>query len=329
VATYCHVDPKVFNDRVSFTRDELNRAIRPALERALKKTHALYENAKKDKAVTGIQIGAGKAEEKIPLKLLLAGNSCKLPLVKDLIKEIFTSIEERDVIFEPKRLKKSVAQGAAEDAFLEKEFGGKGGLIEASTAGFLERFPYSIGLYHRDLVVAGYKNGFCPIFSRGQGSGDVKVLDEANNFLIHSKLTDLAIYAEFHDNAGPVYLGKFDFRKPITDVEAKDLGAKLDLAGPAPAAAKAEEAAPPAEEEAPAEADPWGASEEVAAKKKAAEDAKKKADADRKAKGFEVRFECLPSRGILATVVTTGKHFLFQQAEKAATPDENPFSGTH
>ncbi|HVY60826.1 MAG TPA: Hsp70 family protein, partial [Planctomycetota bacterium] len=70
VATYAKVDPKVFNDRIAFSRDELNRAIRPALERALRKTHALYENAKKDRGTAGIQIGAGKAEDKIPLKLL-------------------------------------------------------------------------------------------------------------------------------------------------------------------------------------------------------------------------------------------------------------------
>lgn len=310
VATYARVDPKVFNDKVGITRQEMDARIGDRIRAAMLKAKALYLNALDDAGDQKIVIGGQReAAGKVPLKLLLAGNSARLPLVRELVDELF-QLDAKDISYEPKRLKKAVAQGAAEDSFLEREFGGGGGLISANTTGFLERFPYSIGLYHRDLTMAGYKDGFCPIFRRGQGCSAQAVLDERNNFLIHEKVTDLAVYANYHDDAVPTYIGRFDFRTSVPEDEVRAMGATLKTVEPAEAREVALDT-----DEAEVDTDAW---DEPLTEPEPEEDAP-----------YSIRFEVLPSRQVVATVLQDNKHFLLQWIDRPPTEEENPLSGAH
>ena len=118
--------------------------------------------------------GVGERDDGLrdaPLKVLLAGNSSKLPLVKSAFCEIF-EIGEDKLVFQADRLKTAVAQGACEDESLRRDLGDQG-LIQWETVGAVDRLPFSIGLYSPDLKgLSQYEDGFIPVFKRGTSPGD-------------------------------------------------------------------------------------------------------------------------------------------------------------
>lgn len=298
-ARYTGVEPMLFNQTVSLTMDELEALISPAVEGNINKAFNLYKNALKGES-KGIMVRSKSKNVTARLKVLLAGNSSKLPIVKDRVLSIF-NLDESDLHLNPRRLKKAVSQGACEEYSILKEFG-EGGLINYNSNDFLERFPYSVGLYHKDLALVGYKGGFCPIFSRGAGKDDVVVLDNESNFLIHDALTDLALYADFHDGTGPAYLGRVDFRKPLDQEYVPD-----------------EEEAEAGGGEDPFAEDAGEAAEEGAAVPEGAE-AKKL---------FRLKFMILDDREIQVADLQTNKLYQFEQIDEEVTAELDPFSGVH
>lgn len=290
-AKYVGVDPMIFNKAVSFTMAELEGRIAATVEKNINKAYELYNSALKGES-KGIIVHAKNKNVTAKLKVLLAGNSSMLPIVKDRFLSIF-KLDESDLHMNPKRLKKSVAQGACEEYSLLKEFG-QGGLINYNSNDFLNRFPYSVGLYHKDLALVGYKGGFCPIFKRGDGEGTTVTLDSGSNFLIHEKLTDLALYADYHDGTGPVYLGRVDFKKALPEEYVEEDG-----------------------DAAQAESDPF------------ADEGDAKKDDAKPAEPFRMRFKILEDREIRVINLKSRKQFVFEQHDEEVTPDRNPFSGMH
>lgn len=292
-AKYAAVDPMVFND-VEFSIDELNARIGEKVQDIVKKAASLYENTQgESEGGEGLTLMVGGAQaERPPLRVLLLGNCSNLPIVKDTVMNTFGG-DDQSVIFNSDNLKKAVACGAAEEYALRKEFGARG-LITYSPKGFLDKLPYSLGIMHRDLALMGYPNGFCPIFHRGAQVGAQNVLDEESAFLIHEKMRDLAIFADYRDGAEPVYVGWIDFAEESKDVPP-----------PKPAATVAgdEEALKPPGEEIPDELPSDAA--------------------------FSVKFELLGDRDIVATNLRMKtKHRLKLEMENW-DPQKDPFSGVH
>jgi molecular chaperone DnaK (HSP70) len=239
LARFAGIDPKVFNDEVTLSLEELNAIVEAPIVAALEKAKALVDSgleaAQQQQAEQLVAVGATRAAtesaadddfgvldrlngarqataartysalaEKPSFKVLLAGNASALPLVREKVLEIF-EIDARDIV-RPNELKTSVAQGAAEELFLRRQFGA-GGHISFESRSFLDALPYSVGLFNSHL-------GFVDIFSRGTETGATTRLDAEACHLIHEQLEDLALYADYHDGTGPQYLGWFDFSKP-------------------------------------------------------------------------------------------------------------------
>lgn len=215
IAKYAGVDPIVFNE-VEFRMAELNAKIGGSVEGIVAKARNLYEGAQGEEE-DGLTLVAGQQAERPPLRVLLLGNCSNLPIIQEKVRETFAA-EGREIVFNKKNLKKAVACGACEEYALRKEFGARG-LITYTPKGFLDRLPFAVGIQHRDLALMGYPRGFCPIFARGTRVGASTVLDENSAFLIHEKMADLAVFADYRDGAEPVYAGWIDFTKAVSDAE--------------------------------------------------------------------------------------------------------------
>ncbi len=219
-AKYTGVEPILFND-VRFTLEELDHKIGPAVTDVIGRANELYVRSA-TQAVGGIQVGDANAEE-VQLRILLFGNCSNLPIIKRSVAEVF-QVEDEQIVFDRKTLKNSVSKGACEEYMLRKQFG-EAGLIQYAPAGFLEKLPYSVGVQHKDLGFMGFPGGFAPIFQRGVDVGAETYVDHDSNFLVHSDMTDLAIYADYCDGGDPKYIGWFDFTKPMDEAETQALGA--------------------------------------------------------------------------------------------------------
>ncbi|MFH1422427.1 MAG: Hsp70 family protein, partial [Planctomycetota bacterium] len=214
IAKYIGVDSIVFNE-VFVTMDELNKHIEKSVSETVKKAYNLVLSIREEEK-GGIAIRRGTAETP-ELRVILCGNSSNLPIVKQKVIEIF-KINEKELFMNKSELKTGTAVGACEEYMLRRDFG-ESGLIQYSSRGFLERLPCSIGLFHPDLILQGYEKGFCPIFPRGTEVGTQKVLDSKNYFLIHQKMGELSLYADYYDGALPAYIGWFDFTAPDGELE--------------------------------------------------------------------------------------------------------------
>jgi molecular chaperone DnaK (HSP70) len=227
IAKYMGVDPILFNE-INFEMAQLEKRIDGKLTAAVRKAYDLFQGAS-GKSTGGISI-SNKADMS-NLRVLLFGNSSHLPAVKTKVMEIFR-IPKENLIHNTEELKTAVASGACDEYGLRKAFGERG-LIHYEPVGFLDKIPYAMGLYHRDLSLVGWENGFWPIFERGTGIGASKELDEKSNFLIHPDIRELAIYVDYRDGAGPKYVGFFDFTKPLeeaTDQAAFEQGTEESTA---------------------------------------------------------------------------------------------------
>jgi molecular chaperone DnaK (HSP70) len=295
-AKYAGVDAMVFND-IEFSIEELNARIGDKVDDIVSKAAQLYENAQGEgEGGDGLTLlVGGQQAERPPLRVLLLGNCSNLPLVQSKVTAAFGG-DDQSVVFNSNNLKKAVACGAAEEYALRKEFGQRG-LITYSPKGFLDSLPYSLGIMHRDLALMGYPNGFCPIFHRGAQVGATNVLDEESAFLIHEKMRDLAIFADYRDGAEPVYVGWIDFAEASTDVPS----------GPPPSTQQTIVGEGMPQEGALAQPDgevPAGAP-------------------------FSVKFELLGDRDIVATNLRgRTKHRLKLEMENW-DPQRDPFSGVH
>jgi hypothetical protein len=211
VAKYMGVDPMVFNE-VEVSIDDLNRHIEPRITETVKRAHALYQSVHTESS-GGLMVRKGGASTDGPeLRVILCGNSSNLPIVRKKVLEVF-KINESELVMNRKELKTGTAVGACEEYMLRRDFG-ESGLINYVSKGFLERLPNTLGLFNRELVLQGYDRGFCPVFSRNTEVGAEKVLDAKNFSLIHPGMTELPIYADYHDSALPSYIGWFDFATP-------------------------------------------------------------------------------------------------------------------
>jgi len=217
VGEYANVEPKIFNDNLTVHYNQLERRVKPGVEKTIRQTHALYT-----KGVAERDDGLKEA----PLKILLAGNSSKLPLVRELFCDIF-EIGEDKLVFQADRLKTAVAQGACEKESLRRDLGDQG-LIQWETVGGVDRLPFSIGLFSPDLKgLSQYQDGFIPIFARGTSpgeDGDTFVATHEEHFLVHAKMERLALYADYRDGKSPIYLGMFNFDGQIAPDHGEEDG---------------------------------------------------------------------------------------------------------
>jgi molecular chaperone DnaK (HSP70) len=217
IAKYTSVDPIRFNE-VSMKLDELNSFIGPRIEQVVGKAHNLYQStmtAHTGGLVMADDMGGHDKE----LKILMAGNSSNLAIVREKLQALF-NVDENNLIFNRGTLKTSVASGACEEYSLKKDFGDSG-LISYHSTGFLDRIPYAIGFFHPEFQRLGFPTGFCPIFVRGAGTGETVTVAAAENFLIHDKVKELPLFADYMDGASPLSLGYFDFSGEGRPCESK------------------------------------------------------------------------------------------------------------
>lgn len=285
VAKYAGVDPIIFND-IEFSLEQLDARVKDRIEGIVKKAKQLYEGAQSE-GQEGLLV-VGTQAERPPLRVLLLGNCANLPIIQKTVAAAFGA-EGQTVVFDKKNLKRAVASGACEEYALRKEFGEKG-LITYHPKGFLDRLPYSLGIMHRDLALMGYPNGFCPIFNRGAKVGEATVLDENSAFLIHEKMKDLAIFADYKDGAEPVYVGWIDFTQPT----------------------------PPEKLPKRAESDAVPENTIVLQSKISAPEG-----------SFAVKFELLGNRELVATNLKTRTKHVLQVETETWDPNLDPFSGVH
>lgn len=237
LARYVGVDPKLWNDRVVVSLAELERMIEPRVRRAVMKARDLYLAAADGEgapAPEGADDEAAQADEGVPListaarrrpprarrarprlTVLLTGNASILPLVRRTFAEVFRGLDH-ELVWDERTRKTSVVQGAVEESLLRAEFGEEGGGIHYTSTDFLERLPFSIGLYSRFV-------GFRPIFHRGAREGDVVLVDSRENELVKREIEELSLYADYHDGAPVRYLGSFDFRRGGRAASEEDL----------------------------------------------------------------------------------------------------------
>ena len=289
IAKYAGVDAMVFNN-VEFSLEQVNLRIKAMVDKVVSMAKTLYEGAQGD--TDGGLMLVGQQAEQPPLRVLLLGNCASLPLIQQSVSEAFGA-EGQTVVFDKKNLKQAVACGACEEYALRKEFGEKG-LITYSPKGFLDRLPYALGIQHKDLALMGYPNGFCPIFERGTEVGAATVLDENSAFLIHAKMADLAIFADYKDGAEPVYVGWIDFTEVAND----------EAIPPRPA--------PPGE----------GEGEMKNTMMLQAENFSPEGS-------FGVKFELLSNRELLAINIQTGSKHLLKVETENWDKQSDPFSGVH
>ncbi len=216
VAKYQGVDPIVFNE-IEVNIEDLNAHIEGRIVETVKKAHALYQSVHTE-ATGGLVVRKGAAGGDGPeLRIILCGNSSNLPIVRQKMLEEF-KINESELVINRKELKTGTSVGACEEYMLRRDFG-ESGLISYTSKGFLERLPYTVGMFNRELVLQGFDRGFCPVFARNSEVGAEKVLDEKNFSLIHPTMAELPIYADYHDGALPHYIGWFDFASPSGTIE--------------------------------------------------------------------------------------------------------------
>lgn len=232
LARYVGVDPKLWNDRVVISLAELERMIEPRVRRTVTKARDLYLAAVDEDAPAsgapeedddgGAPLISTSVRRRPPtrrarprLTVLLTGNASILPIVRRTFAEVFRGIEH-ELVWDERTRKTSVVQGAVEESLLRAEFGEEGGGIHYTSIDFLERLPFSIGLYSRFV-------GFRPIFRRGAREGDVVVVDSRENELVKREIEELSLYADYHDGAPVRYLGSFDFRRGGRPASDEDL----------------------------------------------------------------------------------------------------------
>jgi hypothetical protein len=216
VAKYMGIDPLVFNE-IEVSLENLNKHIEPRIVETIRKAHDLYQSVHRS-ATGGLMVQkAGSSSEKPELRVIMCGNSSNLPIVRKKILEEF-KINESELVMNRRELKTGTAVGACEEYMLRRDFG-ESGLINYTSKGFLERLPYTVGLFNRELVLQGYDRGFCPVFARNTEIGAEKVLDEKGFSLIHPGMAELPMYADYHDGALPHYMGWFDFASPSGTIE--------------------------------------------------------------------------------------------------------------
>ncbi len=237
-AKYGGIDAVAFNE-ISLELADLERVIEPRLTECVQKAYKLYMNshAKPKGGIAVSRKGPAQTEDSQNLRILLLGNSSNLPITQRKILEIFR-VDAASVIFDRGTAKTSVAAGACEEYFLRKAFG-KGGLISYEPVGFLDKLPYALGVYHKDLGLVGWDTGFWPVFDRGAAVGSTVTVDERTNFLIHPEITELPIYVDHKDGAKPQYIGYVDFRNAcgnapvdsaaVADPHAGQFRIKLEL----------------------------------------------------------------------------------------------------
>ncbi|MCX7803588.1 MAG: Hsp70 family protein [Planctomycetota bacterium] len=296
-AKYAGVDPIVFN-QIELDMQTVNAWIAPQVEALVRKAWHLSESIKQ-RAQRGIIVGAAKGtpgQDDTPLKVLLFGNSSNLPVIRDTFLKVF-KMDPQNLIFEPGKLKNAVARGAAEEFNLRQTFGNRpGGLFQYESIGFLDRLPCAIGLFHKDLALVGFKNGFCPIFARETKVGARVDLSSRNVFMIYRGMRDLAIYADNMDGTEPRYIGYIDFTKPVGKLSPEELkgeqGASVEQGAP-PEGGGGGQAQPPAGDE------------------------------------FKLRFELKPNRELRVVNLETGELYDFEPQQYIWNTPQNPFSGMH
>jgi molecular chaperone DnaK (HSP70) len=208
IGKYAGIETEQFS-QVGLTRDELEGLISEAVGRAVTRAHGLWQEASTT-SVGGLVIGGN--QDTTPLKVLIAGNSSNLAIVQRLIAETF-EIPVSEIVRNPGGLKASVAQGAAEEHALLRDFG-TSGLISYKATGLTDRIPWALGLYHPVLEGVGFRDGFCPVFERGTPHNTETAIMEGSNPLVHEGMSDLGVYANYRDGSAPQYLGFIDLNTP-------------------------------------------------------------------------------------------------------------------
>lgn len=319
IAKYAAVEPVHLNE-ITVTLGELNAHVEDEVVATIKKAYNLYKKALEDLASGGGGLIVSSDVKAPELRILLFGNGSYLPLVKEKVLEIF-EVDEGQLVMDKSILKRAVAIGACEEHNLRSAFG-KGGFITYNFGDFLDKLPYSIGISHEDLVLLGFENGFCPIFKRGRKGGYSLVIDSKTYKLLHEGMTELPIYADYHDGAKPQYVGWFDWTAPSGEEPLESLWTQevLESAGCSAPQPESEETAeeqdpfaePPAEEPTEVGETPESVPVEIP-----------------RDDVFRVKMELLPSRKMRAYDLQTGKYYDFIPRKEKWDPNKFPFSGIH
>ena len=216
LARWVGVDPKSWNDRVAVSLAELEHMIAPRVRRAVARARDLYLGAReegepppppdlRDEPPLLSTAARRRPEGLPPLVVLVTGNSSILPIVRRSFAELFQGVEH-ELVWDERTRKTSVVQGAVEESLLRREFGAEGGGIHYRSVDFLDRLPFTVGLWSRFM-------GFRPLLRRGAREGDRVLIDSRECELIGRDLLDLPIYADYHDGAPVRYLGFFDLQR--------------------------------------------------------------------------------------------------------------------
>jgi len=264
------------------------------------KRQALYQSTKAART-GGIVFGDDVDEEPKELKILMAGNSSNLAVVRERLMDKF-NIDAGNLIFNRGSLKTSVASGACEEYSLKKDFGDSG-LISYRSTGFLDRVPYSLGFFHPEFQRLGFPSGFCPVFPRGTEVGAQVTVTSADNFLIHEKLKELPIFADYMDGASPLAMGYFDLTKEGKPLETS-----------APAETPAEKPAETPNEEKDPFVDDIEPDDEPAPEDDGS---------------YKLNFHLLPDRSMKVDVISKSQTYEMTVTARKVKPEDNPFSGVH
>ena len=294
VAKYAGVRPDALSG-VVVTEAEINAAIDLPLRRSIGKAAHLLKTASESGGTSsgGLSFGGlsmGTAPER-PVTILLAGNSARLPIVRRLVSEI-CQIDDQRVVMDPNGLKATVAQGACEEHILRKDFGG--GLIKYDAGDFLDRIPYAIGLFNKELTLLGFAGGFAPVMPRGTAVDSQVLLTESLQ-VIHANAKDLTIFAYYHDHElglDPASAG------PMATVQPYNLG-WFDLNAPEPT--------------------PWTGEFT----------AEVKAQIEALGKGFGLVLVLDRNRDLTLVQPVDKKQFKLKASREVYDDQENPFSGVH
>jgi molecular chaperone DnaK (HSP70) len=324
IAHYNGLRPESFM-QVTITEAEVNAAIEIPLRRSMSKAAYLLQHAEAveatpgeaDSGAGGLDFGFGDMTsdsgtgstggDARPITVLLAGNSARLPVVRQMAEELF-GVPPDKIVMDAGGVKASVAQGACEEHILRRDFGGSGGLIQYQSADFVSALPFSVGFFQPELELVGYEGGFAPVLPRGTAVNTSLVV--TNNLpVIHRNMTELPVFAWYHDH--PVGTDATN-SEHIPGVQLKNLG-WFDLTKTV---------------EKPADV---SLSEAVVAEYSAHMDSKppEGEENDEKSKPLAYVMHVDQKQNIWLTDPATDRWFGMNALPDQCTDDENPFSGTH
>ncbi|MCD4658423.1 MAG: hypothetical protein K8S87_12885 [Planctomycetes bacterium] len=196
---YSTVDSPEFRE-VKVGYKEIERSVEEDIKQAVRRAKGLYDNVIRELKEEDPNYDPWK------LYVVLAGNSSRIPLVQNLLKESFQNATD---IVQAKNLKGVTAQGSCEQSSLPPFF-------KLISEDFSMKLPYSLGMWSRQLYIK-FMHGFEVIFPRGTKPNQKVFLGE-NFAMIQDGIPGIKLYSYYHDEVTPTPIGLFDLKRPAGEV---------------------------------------------------------------------------------------------------------------